>query len=187
MNYTFLIKKTNTGYSAIIDDSSIPMAATGSDIEVLKDNIFATVKAWHEVKGIKESSLIVLREVKDYPIENIAKVTAEELQEAHDALELTFGMRAHILNAKQHGIAVEFAARYLAQKTEVNNRKYNLAIQTAAMLREQRNEALENVEKAQELLEATLALPDTIVTQEEITALKAHKEKVDQFLNPIKQ
>lgn len=54
MKYTFIVEKTDTGYSAFAADDKIPVVTTGPDMTQLRSNILDAINSWREVKGMKD-------------------------------------------------------------------------------------------------------------------------------------
>ncbi|QEH41557.1 helix-turn-helix domain-containing protein [Chitinophaga sp. XS-30] len=60
--YTFIVEKTDTGYSAFAADDKVPVVTTGADMPQLRKNILDALNTWLDIKHMKpavEKELII--------------------------------------------------------------------------------------------------------------------------------
>lgn len=49
--FVFVVERTDTGYSAYIEDEKIPVFTAGSNVQELRRNILDAINTWRELKG----------------------------------------------------------------------------------------------------------------------------------------
>lgn len=69
MKYTFIVEKTNTGYSAYSENENAFIATAGDSMPELRDNILDAINTYREgegLKGITEKDLIVKLDIGQF-------------------------------------------------------------------------------------------------------------------------
>lgn len=54
MKYTFIVEKTDIGYSAFAENEKVPVATVGSTMPELRQNILDAINTYREEAGLKE-------------------------------------------------------------------------------------------------------------------------------------
>lgn len=49
--FVFIVERTDTGYSAYIEDEKIPVFTAGSNVQELRRNLLDAINTWRELKG----------------------------------------------------------------------------------------------------------------------------------------